>query len=315
MKVGIVGSGLVGSTSAYAMLMQGIGREIVLVDKDRRRAEAEADDLLHAVPFSKPLTIRAGDYGDLRGSRVVIISAGVAQKPGESRLDLLKRNADVFREVIPNVLDNAPDTLFVVATNPVDIMTYLAAGFAADRGVPRERVIGTGTTLDTARFRALLGAHLGVDSHHVHAYVVGEHGDSEVPAWSAINIGAVGLENFCELRNTCLIDDVRDQIDSKVRNAAYNIIQGKGATYYGIGSATAKIVTVLLHDQRSILTVSTPTDTVAGVDNVSVSLPRLVGGAGIMATFPLKLSDDEQRGLADSAAVIREACDEIEASG
>src|SRR4029453_13763227 len=180
MKIGIVGCGMVGSTSAYALVMSGVGREIVLVDLNRARAEAEAHDIYHAVPFAHPLTVRAGDYPDLAGARVVVITGGVAQKPGEPRLQLLQRNAEVFRQIVPSVLQHAPDAVLLVVTNPVDIMTHLAAHFAARFGVAGTRVLGTGTTLDTARFRALLGRHFGVDAHHVHAYVIGEHGDSEI---------------------------------------------------------------------------------------------------------------------------------------
>ena len=192
MKIGIVGCGMVGSTSAYALVMSGVGREIVLVDVNRARAEAEANDISHAVPFAHPLTVRAGDYADLDGARVVVIAGGVAQKPGETRLQLLQRNADVFRQIVPSVLSAAPEAVLLVVSNPVDIMTHLAAQFAADFGVPHTRVFGSGTTLDTARFRALVGRHFDVDPQHVHAYVIGEHGDSEVLVWSQATIA--GLE-------------------------------------------------------------------------------------------------------------------------
>src|SRR4029077_6080129 len=200
MKVGIVGCGFVGATAGYALVMRGVGREIVLVDKNSDRAAAEADDIRHAVPFAHPLEVRAGDYEDLRGSRVVVLCAGVGQKPGETRLQLLQRNAQVFREVVPSVLNQAPDAVLVVASNPVDVMTHLAARFAADCGVPAGRVLGSGTTLDTARFRSLIGGSCGVDPHHVHAYVIGEHGDSEVLTWSLATIGNMSLKEFARLR-------------------------------------------------------------------------------------------------------------------
>ncbi len=277
MKIGIVGSGAVGATAAYAtaayaMVMNGVGREIILVDKNMARAQAEADDILHAVPFAHPLHIRAGAYADLAGSVVVILTAGVNQQPGETRLQLLSRNAAVFREIVPQVLENAPNALLVVATNPVDVMTHLTAHFAAEHGVSSSRVIGSGTTLDTARFRALLGQHLGIDSQHVHGYVVGEHGDSEVLTWSLITIGGMPLLEFCYQQHITLDDEVRQQIDEGVRRAAYRIISGKGATYYGIGSALAHIVDVILHDQRAVLTVCTPVDEIAGVEKVTVAL-------------------------------------------
>jgi L-lactate dehydrogenase len=314
MKVGIVGSGLVGSTAAYALVMRGVGREIVLVDKNTARAAAEADDIRHAVPFAHPLEVRAGDYPDLVGCRVVVLCAGVGQKPGETRLQLLRRNAAVFREIVPSVLNAAPDAVIVVATNPVDVMTHLAARFAAEIGVKAGRVFGSGTTLDTARFRSLLGSQCGVDSHHIHAHVVGEHGDSEVLTWSLVSVGGMPLEAFVKLRGIDLSAAVRKEIDEKVRKAAYSIINGKGATYYGIGCALSRIVDAILHDQRSILTVCAPTPDVLGVRDVTLALPRLVGGSGVIETFPLPLSEVEQAQLRASAIVIRTALDDLNAA-
>jgi L-lactate dehydrogenase len=312
MKIGIVGSGFVGATAGYALVMQGVGREVVLVDKNAARAVAEADDIRHAVPFAHPLDVRAGGYKDLVGCRVVVLCAGVAQKPGETRLQLLRRNAKVFHEVVPAILDHAPEAVLVVATNPVDVMTHLASSFARACGVPAGRVLGSGTTLDTARFRSLLGTHCGVDPHHVHAYVIGEHGDSEVITWSLATIAGMPLDDFTRLRRIDLSASLRQDIDRKVRGAAYTIIGGKGATYYGIGSALARIVDAILHDQRAVMTVGAPAADVVGVANVTVSLPRLVGGRGVLETFPLPLTEDERRGLHHSACVIRQALDELE---
>lgn len=312
MKVGIVGSGQVGATAAYALVMRGIGREVVLVDKNATRAQAEADDVRHAIPFAEPLEIRAGDYPDLADCGVVLLCAGVGQKPGETRLQLLQRNAAVFSEVVPRVLAAAPRAVLVVATNPVDIMTHLAARYARQCGVPRGRVLGSGTTLDTARLRALLSTRCGVDARHVHAYVVGEHGDSEVLTWSLATIGGMTLEEFAELRGIDLTDAVRQDIDQKVRRAAYTIIAGKGATYYGIGSALARITDVILHDQRAILTVCSPMSDVLGVADVTLSLPQLIGGEGVLETFPLPLGADETERLRDSARVIRAALDGLD---
>ena len=313
MKIGIVGSGFVGATAAYALVMSGVGREIVLVDMNEKRAQAEADDILHAVPFAHPLTIRAGGYPDLAGSRVVIMSAGVGQKPGETRLQLLERNAAVFKSVIPQIYQYAPEAILIVATNPVDVMTHIAARFAADYGVPSYRVIGSGTTLDTARFRALLGQYVGVDSTHVHGYVVGEHGDSEVLTWSLTTIGILPAGKFCHMKGLPLDKAARQRIDNGVRQAAYHIIEGKGATYYGVGSALTRIVRNILGDRRAIMTVCTPTAEIAGVKNVTVSLPHLVGGAGVLETFPLPLSDAEEAALHRSAQLIRDLIDQLEA--
>jgi L-lactate dehydrogenase len=314
MKVGVVGSGMVGATAAYALVMRGVGREIVLVDKNEARAVADADDIRHAVPFAHPLEVRAGGYADLAGCKAVVLCAGVGQKPGETRLQLLKRNAAVFREVVPAVLKHAPDAVVVVATNPVDVMTHLAARFAAEVGVAPGRVFGSGTTLDTARFRSLLGARCGVDAHHVHAHVIGEHGDSEVLTWSLASVGGMPLDAFARLRGVDLSEPVRKDIDEKVRRAAYSIIAGKGSTYYGIGCALARIVDAVLHDQRSILTVCSPTPDVLGVKDVTVALPRLVGGCGVIETFPLPLSESEQAQLRASAGVIRAALDDLDAA-
>lgn len=315
MKIGIVGSGAVGATTAYALVMSGIGREIVLTDLNTARAQAEADDILHAVPFAHPLTVRAGDYADLDGCAVVIITAGVAQRSGETRLQLLERNATIFRDVIPQVLRAAPEAVLLIATNPVDVMTHLAARYAAELGVPGRRVIGSGTTLDTARFRALLGRHLGVDAQHVHAYVLGEHGDSEVLAWSEVNIGGIPLEEFCTEQGQEVTEAVKREIDDQVRNAAYRIIAGKGATFYGIGSAMARIVNVVLRNQRSLLTVCTPVDEVVGVPDVTVALPNLVGGAGVLSTCLFELSDEEYARLRASAQIVRDAIASLDAAG
>jgi len=311
MKIGIVGAGFVGATAAYALVMRGVGREVVLVDKNIPRAQAEADDIYHAVPFAHPLQVNAGDYDKLKGCRVVIIAAGVAQRPGETRLELLARNAAIFQAVIPAILAQAPQAVLVVATNPVDVMTHLAAHYAAAHGVPSGRVFGSGTTLDTARFRALLGQRLGVDSQYVHGYVVGEHGDSEVLAWSTVRVGGMHLPDFCALQGIDLDEAARAEIDARVRRAAYHIIAGKGATYYGIGSAIARIVEVILNDERAVLTVCSRLPEVAGVPDVTLALPHLVGGDGVLATLNLPLDADEQRQLAASAGIIRSALDAL----
>jgi L-lactate dehydrogenase len=311
MKIGIVGCGMVGSTSAFALVMSGVGREVVLVDLDRTRAEAEANDIYHAVPFAYPLAVRAGDYPDLSGAQVVVLSGGVAQKPGETRLQLLQRNAQVFRQIVPSVLRHAPDAVLLVVTNPVDIMTHLAAQFAAEFGVPTARVIGSGTTLDTARFRVLVGRHFGVDPHHVHGYVIGEHGDSEVLAWSQTTIAGLSLDEFAHVHGTPLTGEQRRWIDDQVRRAAYHIIAGKGATYYGIGSAVARIADVLLHDQRAILTICTRISGVPDCDGVTLALPHLVGGTGALATIPLPLDAGEREGLRRSAGILREAIESL----
>ena len=316
MKVGMIGAGTVGATAAYAIVMRGVAREIVLVDLDKERAQAEADDLLHAVPFAHPAQITAGDYPDLAGSQVVLITAGVAQEPGETRLELLGRNAKIFRQIVPQVIEHAGEAIILVTTNPVDVLTHLTADIAEQHGIPRSRVIGSGTTLDTARFRSLLGSHLGVDPPHIHGYVLGEHGDSEVFPWSLVTVGSVPLEEFCRQWEICFDEEVKAEIEEQVRGAAYRIIAGKGNTAFGIGSALTRIIEVILRDQRSLLTVCTPVGEVAGVENVTVSLPHLVGGQGILDTIlmPLSLNSAEEEKLRASAEVIKEAYQSLDAS-
>ncbi len=312
MRVGIIGSGFVGATAAYAIMMRQVASDIVLVDIDKTRARAEAADISHAAPFVRAIDVSAGDYKDLAGSKIVIITAGAAQKPGETRLDLLTKNAKILGQIVPSILDHAPDAILLVTTNPVDVMTHVSAAYAAEYGVPSSRVIGSGTTLDTARFRALLSDHLGVDPQHVHGYVVGEHGDSEVLTWSSVDIGGLPLRDYVEHCGIPFDEEIRQRIDDDVRNAAYQIIAGKGATYYGVGGALARIVDVINHDHRALLTVCTPMDDVVGVADVTVSMPHLIGGEGVIATLPLDLNEMEHNALHNSARIIRNAIDELE---
>lgn len=307
MKIGIVGTGLVGATAAYSCVLNGVGREIVLVDKASARAAAEADDIRHAVPFSNPINIVAGEYADLAGAGVVVVSAGVSQKPGESRMELLGRNQAIFSEVVPSILSAAPDAVLVVASNPVDVMTQIADRFAREAGAAPGQVFGSGTTLDTARFRTLIASMIGIDAQHVHGYVVGEHGDTEVVAWSTVSVAGMTLGAFCEKQGSRLSEENKAEIDDAVRRAADRIIAGKGSTYYGVGAALARIIDTVLSDRRSILTVCTPESQVAGVPDVTVSLPRLVGGTGVMDTFTPALTAEETEALAASAHRVREA--------
>ena len=308
MKIGFVGCGVVGSTAAFALVMRGVGRELILVDVNAARAEAEANDIFHAVPFANPFTVRAGDYADLAGCRAVIIAAGAAQRPDETRLQLLQRNATVFEQVVPSILERAKDAVLIVVSNPVDIMTHLAAHFAARFGVPSSRVIGSGTMLDTARFRALIGRRFGVDPRHVHAYVVGEHGDSEVLTWSLASIAGTRLDEFAVRRgDPVLTKTEKHEIDNQVRHAAYQIIAGKGATYYGIGSAVAYLLDVLLNDQRGILSICSRIETIPGCEGLTLGWPHLVGAEGALSTIPVRLDDNETTALHQSASILREA--------
>lgn len=307
-KIGIVGSGFVGSTTCYAMVIQGIGSEFVLIDIDRKLAEAHAQDILHATPFTHPAKIRAGSYEDLAGASIVVIAAGVAQKPGETRLQLLDRNAQVFEDIVPKICRYAEDAILLVATNPVDIMTQVATRIS---GLPPQRVIGSGTILDTARFRALLGEYLEVSPQSVHAYVLGEHGDSEVLVWSEARVGGVSVFDFAERMGKPITETVKRQIDEGVRFAAYKIIEGKGATYFGIGAGIARLARAILSDEKAMLTVSALNDEVEGVPEVALSLPRIVGRQGIVTTLPVKLDKDEREALRKSAEILKQSATEI----
>ena len=304
MKVGVVGAGMVGSAAANALMLRGAASEVILIDRNAERAVAEAEDILHATPFAYITSIRAGDYGDLAGAGAVIIAAGVNQQPGETRLELLDRNAAVFAEVVPRVLGAAPDTVLVVATNPVDVMTQVATRIA---GLPPERVIGSGTILDTARFRALLGAHLQVSPKSVHAYVLGEHGDSAVLCWSVSDVGGVAVQEHARQLGRPLDEGTKATIDGAVRHAAYKIIAGKGATWYGIAGGLTRIVQSIAGNENSALTVAMVTADVEGIGPVALSLPRVVGRLGVVRTLTPGLSEDEHAALRRSAEIIKGA--------
>jgi L-lactate dehydrogenase len=287
MKVGIIGSGMVGATSAYAIMMRKAASDIVLIDANQKRAIAEAQDIMHAVPFAAATDIYEGSYKDLKDAKVVVIAAGANQKPGETRLMLMEKNASIMKDIISHTAEVNPNVIFLVATNPVDIITHICTDIAREFGIPQSRIIGTGTTLDTARFRALLGNHIGVDPQHVHAYVVGEHGDSEVLCWSNVDIGGLPLADFIAYRNIEFSNEIKNRIDDGVRNAAYKIIEGKGSTYYGVAGAIAKLVEVINRDNRAVLTVSALKDDVEGINNVTLSLPHLIGGEDGLGTIVL----------------------------
>jgi L-lactate dehydrogenase len=302
MKVGIVGAGLVGSSAGYAMVLGGVATDITFVDINTRLAQAQAEDILHATPVSHPARVSAGDFPELAGRGVIVLSCGASQKPGETRLQLLDRNKRIFEEVTRQVLAHAPDAILLVASNPVDIMTYFVA---AQAGPPASRVIGSGTILDTARFRALLGEHLGISPQSVHAHVLGEHGDSEVLVWSSADVGGVPLDEVAARMGVPLTAEVKAHIDERVRRAAYTIIDGKGATHYGIGAALARIVEAIRDDERTVLTLSNTE--APGFDDVSLSLPRVVGAPGISATLSPSLTTVELELLHRSADILRKA--------
>ncbi len=300
-KVTVLGTGMVGASFAYKLLGSGLASEMLLVDVNHKRAEGEMMDLQHAMPFDRPCQISAGNYPDIKGSDVVVISAGVAQKPGETRLDLVKRNAAIFKEMIPQVVQAAPEAILVIATNPVDIMTEATIRYS---GLEAGRVVGSGTILDTARFRYLLGDYYQVDPRSVHAYIVGEHGDSEVPVFSTADIGGVTLEEVCKQQGRGYNQADMDNIFEEVRTAAYKIIERKAATYYAIASGLLRIVEAILRDQRTVFTLSNRMKGQYGVKDVCLSLPSVVGRAGISRTLTLPLNEKEMAGFQNSAAIL-----------
>lgn len=307
MKVGIVGAGLVGASAANAIVLRGVVTELVLVDVNSEKAAAEAADVAHVTPFSFPVRVWAGGMEALAGSSVVVLTAGLSQKPGQTRIELLQRNAEIVRSVVPEVVAHAPDAVLLVATNPVDLMTMVAERSSAEAGLPSERVLGTGTMLDTARFRQIVGARVGVDVSHVHGYVVGEHGDSEVLVWSSLDIAGRPLAEFARAKDRASTPEDRREIEDEVVNAAYRIIEGKGATYYGVAAVIAKAVEVVVRDRRSILTVSAWSPSY----DCSLSLPRLVSGTGVVREVGVSMDERERDRLERSAAVLQEGAASI----
>lgn len=301
-KIAIVGAGRVGSTFAYTLAASGLARQIVLVDSDRNRAEGEAMDIEHAGTFHTPVSIAAGDLGMVADATMTVIAAGAAQREGEGRPALLQRNIAMLRGVIPEAVQINPHGLILIATNPVDALTFEALRLS---GLPASRVFGSGTVLDTARLRSELAAHYSVDGRNVHAYVLGEHGDSEFVAWSTASLANVQLEDFCRLTGMCCNAQNMAVIEANVRNAAYEIIRRKGATNFAIAAALTRIVEAVVRDQASVLTVSTLVEGLYGIDGVCLSLPAIIDRSGVRRVIPIPLSDDETASLVKSASAIR----------
>jgi L-lactate dehydrogenase len=293
------------------MVLQGTADEIVLTDLNEKLASAQAQDILHATPLAHSNYVRAGGYDELKGADVVILSAGVAQRPGENRLGLLDRNAAVFAKIIPAALNAAPDAILLIASNPVDIMTDIAQRIS---GLPEGRVFGSGTILDTSRFRSLLGEYLGVSSRSVHAYVVGEHGDSEVLWWSGATVGSLKVIDVGAQLGRPLNDAERARIDEDVRRAADRIIAGKGATWFGIGAGLSRIVQAIGRDENALFSVSARAENIEGVDNVTLSLPRIVGARGIRGVLLPHFDSQERAALQKSARILKEAAESVKVS-
>ncbi|MCX7748991.1 MAG: L-lactate dehydrogenase [Clostridia bacterium] len=296
-KITVVGAGFVGSTTAYTLLTSGLISELVLIDINKSKAEGEVMDLNHGMPFLRPVKVYAGDYSDSKDSDIIIITAGANQKPGETRIDLVQKNTAIFKGIIEEVVKYNRDCILLVVTNPVDILTYVTYKIS---GFPKNKVIGSGTVLDTARFRYLLGDHVGIDSRNVHAYIIGEHGDTEVPVWSYANIAGIPMDKYCEDCHRCEDSLSRQNIYLDVKNAAYEIIQRKGATYYAVALAVKRIVEAIVRDENSILTVSSLLDGQYGLHDVCLSLPTIVNSSGIDRVIDVEINDNERELLIKS---------------
>jgi L-lactate dehydrogenase len=307
-RIAVVGAGNVGATFAYSLVLSGLASEIVLIDADHARAEGQAMDLDHAVPFNRPVRVWAGDYDDCKGALVTMISAGANQKPGETRLDLLKRNVAVFRSVISKVAAVNEEGIILVATNPVDVLTYAAYKIS---GLSRRRVFGSGTILDTARFRTLLANHFDVDARSLHAHIIGEHGDSEVPVWSLANIAGVRLADLQGEGWARYEPDAMEEIFRKTRDAAYHIIERKGATYYAVASGLLRIVEAIVRDQSTVLSASSLLTGQYGMSNVCLSLPTVINRLGVARVLQLDLDESEREKLTRSAEILSASIAEL----
>lgn len=300
-KVAVIGTGFVGSSSAFALMESGLFSEMVLLDADQNRAEGEALDISHGLPFARPMKITAGTYDDLVDAAIIVITAGAGQKPGETRLDLVKKNVAIFRTIIGEIAKRNCQGILLIVANPVDILTYVALKLS---GFPENRVFGSGTTLDTARLKYLLGERLSVDARSVHAWIIGEHGDSQIAAWSSANVSGVPLSDFCSMRGFTEHDQNMEDIAEDVKNSAYKIIEKKKATYYGVAVAVRRICEAIIRDEKSVLPVSSIQHGAFGIDGVALSMPAIVGKNGVEKQIPIKLNEKEQMELRKSADAL-----------
>ena len=306
-KVALIGCGFVGSASAFALMQSGLFSEMVLIDANTDKAEGEALDIAHGLSYAKPMQIYAGKYEDIADAAIIVISAGANQKPGETRLDLVKKNISIFRSIMGELNRVKVEGILLIVANPVDILTAAAQKLS---GLPENRVFGSGTVLDTARFKYLLGEHLDVDARNVHAFILGEHGDSEIAVWSSANISGIPVNEFCELKGHYDHEKAMKEIADNVKNAAYEIIQKKQATYYGIAMSVRRICEAVIRDEKSILPVSRMLHGEYGLDGMALSLPAIVGRGGVEAPVPAKLSDEELAALRKSGETLKAILDE-----
>ena len=302
-KVAVIGCGFVGSSSAFALMQSGLFSEMVLIDADTKRAEGEAMDISHGISFARPMQIYAGNYDDITDAAIIVITAGANQKPDETRLDLIKKNAAIMKSIVGEIKKRDFGGILLIVSNPVDILTLIAL---KESGYPSNRVIGSGTVLDTGRFKYLLGEHLDVDSRSVLAFIIGEHGDSELAAWSNARIGGLKVNDFCELRGHFNHEQSMKKIFENVRNSAYEIIERKHATYYGIAMAVKRICEAIVRNEKSILPVSSLMTGEYGLNDVVLSIPAVVDETGVQKVIPIELNDEELTKLKDSANILKD---------
>ena len=308
-KVVMIGCGFVGAACSFAIMQSGLFSEMVLIDADKSKAEGEALDISHGVPFAKPIKIYAGDYDDIKDASLIIVTAGANQKPGETRLDLVKKNISIFKSIIPEIKKRDFNGVLLIVANPVDILTTVAQKLS---GLPENKVIGSGTVLDTARLKYELGNHLNVDSRSVHAFIIGEHGDSEIAAWSSANVSGIPLNKFCEMRGHFNHDEAMKRIAENVKNSAYEIIEKKKATYYGVAMAVKRICEAIVRDEKSILPISSLMKGDFGIEGISLSMPAIVGKDGVECLVPIQLNEKEISKLQKSAKTLSDTLSQNE---
>lgn len=307
-KVAMIGCGFVGSATAFALMESGLFSEMVLIDADKNRAEGEALDISHGLPFARPMKIYAGDYDDIVDAAIIIVTAGANQKPDETRLDLVQKNVGIFKSIIPEIAKRNCGGILLIVSNPVDILTYTALKLS---GFPENRVLGSGTVLDTARLKYNLGEHLNVDSRSVHAFIIGEHGDSELAAWSSATVSGVPINTFCEMRGHFNHDEATERIAENVKNSAYEIIAKKKATYFGVAMAVRRICEAIIRDEKSILPVSNLMHGEFGISDISLSMPAIVGAHGVEKRIPIALDEEETEKLQSSAGTLKKIIEEV----
>ena len=302
-KAAVIGCGFVGSATAFTLMQSRLFSELVLLDVNMEKADGEAKDIAHGIPFAGQMKIYAGTYDDAADAAIIIITAGANQKPGETRLDLVQKNTAIYQSIIPEIVKRDFGGILLIVSNPVDILTYVALKLS---GLPEKRVHGSGTVLDTARLKYALGEHLGVDSRSVHSFIIGEHGDSEIAAWSSTNVSGIPLNDFCEMRGHFNHDAAMDAIAEKVKNSAYEIISKKQATYYGIAMSVKRICECIVRNERSILPVSAMMHGEYGIEDITLSMPAIVGIGGVETHVPIALSEEEAEKLVESAKKLKE---------